>query len=39
MPEGYVAVAETADDLNYWVVSNITLTDLDGVKFPDDPDP
>ncbi len=39
MPAGYVVVIDTAEDLDDWVPSIVQVTDLDGVKFPEDPEP
>mmetsp|Transcript_32881 Transcript_32881/g.49613 ORF Transcript_32881/g.49613 Transcript_32881/m.49613 type:complete len:796 (+) Transcript_32881:40-2427(+) len=39
MPAGYVVSVETADDLDDWVPSVIDVTGLDGILFPEDPEP
>jgi hypothetical protein len=39
MPAGYVVVVDTAASLNDWVPSIVDVTGLDGLKFPEDPEP
>jgi len=39
MPAGYVVVVDTAANLNDWVPSIVDVTGLDGLKFPEDPEP
>ncbi len=39
MPAGYVVVVDTAESLDDWAPSIIDMTGLDGVLFPEDPEP
>lgn len=39
MPAGYVVVVETASILDDWVPYIVDVTNLDGVLFPEDPEP
>lgn len=39
MPAGYIVVVDTADDINDWSTSIVHVTGLDGILFPEDPEP
>ena len=39
MPAGSVVVVETSENIGDWAPSIVELTDLDGVTFPEDPEP
>jgi len=39
MPAGFVVVITTADSLDDYVITNITMTGLSGLVFPEDPEP
>ena len=39
MPAGYVVVVDTDDDIENWETSIVEMTGLDGVLFPEDPEP
>jgi Uncharacterized protein conserved in bacteria len=39
MPAGYVVIVDTATSLDDWVPSVVDVTGLDGLKFPEDPEP